>query len=260
RDHAVARMTDALNHTTIVGPSTNLPLLRTLMVHPDYLACEIHTAYLDQKLDDVLATFEPAPFSALAAATLHTTFASVTPASPWAADGWQANSFGARRVVWRDASGEDTTVTLTRDIDGWLLAMGGEVARASAVNEHSVSLVRVTDGQTRHQTWNVHAMDGGARVQRDDRAYELSEQPLYPVIRDAATDDRRPGAPMPGRIVKVLVAAGASVEKGQPLLVMEGMKMELTITAAQAGTVKEVRCAVGDQVEADVPLVELDAP
>ena len=60
---------------------------------------------------------------------------------------------------------------------------------------------------------------------------------------------------MPGRIVTVLVEAGAAVKKGQPLLVLEAMKMEHTIAAPAAGSVTSLPFAPGDQVEEGVDLI-----
>ncbi|HLQ85300.1 MAG TPA: acetyl-CoA carboxylase biotin carboxyl carrier protein subunit, partial [Salinisphaeraceae bacterium] len=65
-------------------------------------------------------------------------------------------------------------------------------------------------------------------------------------------------APMPGRIVSLSQAAGASVEKGEPLVIMEAMKMELTIAAPAAGRVVAYHCAEGEQVEAGAELVEFE--
>ncbi|MEM6640056.1 MAG: biotin/lipoyl-containing protein, partial [Pseudomonadota bacterium] len=261
RADAVTRMTDALNATTIVGPKTNLPLLRTLMRHPDYLDCAIHTAYLDQSLDAVLSTHAEVPLDALAAATFFATADTRGGPSPWAADGWQANGAGQRRLVWTADDGTEHSVCLSRVGTAWQVhdAAGHRAVRRSESGGR-IAIDLETDGRTDRRTWQATEIDGGVRVQCAAHAFELTAAPLYPVVRDAATDDRRPGAPMPGRIVKVLVSEGDAVEKGQPLLVMEGMKMELTITAAQAGVVQALHCAAGDQVEADVPLVELDAP
>jgi biotin carboxyl carrier protein len=58
-------------------------------------------------------------------------------------------------------------------------------------------------------------------------------------------------APMPGKVVKVLVAAGEQVSSGAPLVVLEAMKMEHTVRAAGAGIVRAIHVAVGDQVDAD---------
>ena len=67
-------------------------------------------------------------------------------------------------------------------------------------------------------------------------------------------------APMPGRIVSVLVEPGESVREGQAVLVLEAMKMEHTLTAPADGTVEEVRFAPGDLVDEATELVVLAAP
>ncbi len=76
----------------------------------------------------------------------------------------------------------------------------------------------------------------------------------------ASTDDTAGGltAPMPGKILSVAVAAGDTVTRGAPLLVMEAMKMEHTIEAPHDGVVKEVFYAVGDQVTEGVTLIDLE--
>lgn len=55
-------------------------------------------------------------------------------------------------------------------------------------------------------------------------------------------------APMPGKIIKVMVSAGQSVDAGQPVLVMEAMKMEYTLEAQVSGKIDRIACAPGDQV------------
>ena len=64
-------------------------------------------------------------------------------------------------------------------------------------------------------------------------------------------------APIPGRVVKVLVKAGDAVKAGQTLVVLEAMKMENELRAPRAGTVTEVRAAEGTAVEAGQELVQL---
>ncbi len=65
-------------------------------------------------------------------------------------------------------------------------------------------------------------------------------------------------APMAAKVFEVKVKPGDEVEEGQEVLVLEAMKMEMPIAAEEAGTVKEVRCAVGDAVEAEAVLVVLE--
>ena len=64
-------------------------------------------------------------------------------------------------------------------------------------------------------------------------------------------------APMPGRIIQVLVKPGDKVQVGQDVVILEAMKMENSITANQAGTIKQVLVAEGEAVAVDAPLVEI---
>ncbi len=65
-------------------------------------------------------------------------------------------------------------------------------------------------------------------------------------------------APMPGRVLKMLVAEGEAVSVGAPLVVVEAMKMENELLAARAGVVKRIRVQIGDTVERDSALLELE--
>jgi biotin carboxyl carrier protein len=92
------------------------------------------------------------------------------------------------------------------------------------------------------------------------RVYRTSGRALEPrtgssgVPRRAAAT-RALAAPMPATVVAVHVAAGASVKKGDTLLVLEAMKMELPLRAPEDATVSEVLCREGDLVAAEAVLV-----
>ena len=83
----------------------------------------------------------------------------------------------------------------------------------------------------------------------------LGSAVLRPVDRFPAKDAHRPSgslvAPMPGTVVKVLAAPGDTVAKGDPIVVIEAMKMEHTIGAGGDGTVAEILVEVGRQVDID---------
>ena len=83
---------------------------------------------------------------------------------------------------------------------------------------------------------------------------------LATLAPDAEHDEEGAGllAPMPGKVIALLAKPGAAVDKGAPLLVLEAMKMEHTISAPHAGTVKSFRFDAGDQVEEGVALVEFE--
>jgi len=65
-------------------------------------------------------------------------------------------------------------------------------------------------------------------------------------------------APMPGKVVKLLVKEGDEVTKKQPLVIVEAMKMENQVNSPSDGKVKKINFADGDQVDTDTPIIELD--
>jgi len=76
---------------------------------------------------------------------------------------------------------------------------------------------------------------------------------------EAETDGGRLTAPMPGKVVAVLVGKGQEVKKGDALVIMEAMKMEHTIAAPGDGMVEDVLYAIGDQVADGAPLLAFKA-
>jgi biotin carboxyl carrier protein len=72
------------------------------------------------------------------------------------------------------------------------------------------------------------------------------------------TDPSKVFAPMPGKIVKVMVSVGDAVEPKKHLVILEAMKMENIIVAKAKGTVTAVNCAVGERVDTDTPIIELE--
>jgi 3-methylcrotonyl-CoA carboxylase alpha subunit len=74
---------------------------------------------------------------------------------------------------------------------------------------------------------------------------------------EAEAEGGRLTAPMPGKIVAIHVKQGDTVEKGAPLLVMEAMKMEHTISAPSAGVIEELLFEVGEQVTDGTQLLTL---
>jgi 3-methylcrotonyl-CoA carboxylase alpha subunit len=63
---------------------------------------------------------------------------------------------------------------------------------------------------------------------------------------------------MPGRVIKLFVEAGTMVKKGEPLLILEAMKMEHTITAPSDGTIQEIHYAPGEQVLEGAQLIRME--
>jgi len=136
---------------------------------------------------------------------------------------------------------------------------------------HAVELVRVSpglasllavDGRSFVVAWQRPA-PGRYRVAVGEREFEVHLR--HPLEREVAQGGAVAGgpqevrAPIPGKVVSVAVSAGARVAAGQPLLVLEAMKMENQICAEGEGTVERIVVAPGDTVERGQLLVVLGA-
>ena len=163
---------------------------------------------------------------------------------------------GARRPLDLELAGAPVVATLTRQHDGAaVLGVGGEhwpfSARALGDGRHDVQLGerRLLLHVYRHgERIAVFAPEASALVHEIDRLAHAG---------DAAAEGRL-SAPMPGKVVSLLVAVGAAVRKGQAVAVMEAMKMEHTLHAPRDGTVAQLMCGVGDQLPEGAELMSLE--
>ena len=161
------------------------------------------------------------------------------------------------RSEWRDG-GRDRGVELTPLGPGRYRAIVDGGAIDLTVESVGDGRLRLTTGE---QVTVAEVSAAGPRVFVRLGAMDF-------VIQREPTGRRRTRAggggsletPMPGVVTKVMVAPGATVQRGQPLLAIEAMKMEHVIRAPHDGTVRSLAAKVGDMVAGGVPLVELDAP
>ena len=289
RDGAANRLAAALGATEVVGLTANAEFLRALVDHPRFRANEIHTRFIEERMED-FAPGDPGPPDdedlAIAAWAVASGDDEATgtdtggaradggeggggdPWSPWnRSDHWRMNGRGERIVRLRPGDDRDaimevsvrggpggaTVATPTYDLRlpsgreasvrgepagdrRWLVDVDG-TRRAVTVVAHGESLTVFRDGRRREFARH----DPGAAIGGLEIAGGLT-------------------APMPGRIVSVLVEPGESVREGQAVLVLEAMKMEHTLVAPANGTVEEVRFAPGDLVDEATELVVLAAP
>lgn len=259
RDTALAVLGAALADTAVIGPRTNLPLLQALCRHPDFRRGDVDTTFLDQHLDEVLEVLPmpgPAHLGAAAAAILESGRvppAAGDPWSPWqATDGWEPAVPAAVTLRLAGPAGVAREVSLGGGLIGVdELATEGGVSPAGK-GRWRVFLNGAARGfETRTAGNSVFVTDGKT-------GYVVEHLARYADERSHSEADHHPGAPMPGAVVKIHVAPGDRVAAGDPLVVLEGMKMEYSLRAPFPGVVTALHCAEGDTVEADAPLVDLD--
>ena len=250
RAAALARLSAALGDTRIVGVTTNVEFLRRVCESTAFAEAEIDTGLIERHRAELFTPRGPVPAEVLAAAALaelaheeatsrERAARSGDPHSPWhRADGWRLNAQSHHDFVFA-AAGAEHRVRVAF-VDGERrLEIDGRAHEAAASKAKAVR-----DGQT----W--HVFHGGWHW-----TLALKEE-LAEVDVDATRGSL--AAPMPGRVIKVLVEAGAKVTKGEPLLILEAMKMEHTITAPSDGTVREIHYAAGEQVLEGAELIRLE--
>ncbi len=260
---AVDRLRHALARTMVTGPTTNLPLLRRVAGHADFFDAAMDTGYLDRHLGAILCEDAEADDVALIAAACAVQLdnraapaASCDPWSPWdRADGWRAGEGGVR-MRFEDACGSAREIRLA----GWAGSFTATVAgRSQCVTASRLDAdhIDIRIGEDEYQA-TVLTDGEDCFVGLDFGGFELRRVPLYPPGTEGAEEDLHPVAPMPGRIVATHVSEGDRVAPGEPLLVLEGMKMEYTLIAPVGGVISRLYCREGDMVEADTTLVDID--
>ena len=216
RESAAARLVAALEETEIAGLQTNNAFLIRALTHPDFVRGDVDTGFIDRNLAELVPSASTPPRALQAAAKLILSdFAPSGSSDPWSAhDGFR---LGAR-----------TSPRLEFIVDG------------------KRTLVGVADTPTPEAAMRLSS--GAIAVM--DRGETFIVQPYDPfAAADAAgavTD--RIVTPMPGKVIQLFVIAGDAVKRGQPLAVLEAMKMEHTLSAPADETVESVGVALGDQV------------
>src|SRR5262245_27622732 len=258
RQQALARLDAALAQTHIVGLHTNVAFLRRVLATRSFAQADLDTALIERERDALFGAPGLELGAALAgvAARRLAEENALESADPWSRrDGWRLHGT-ARRRMEMEAQGERHEAFLEYLHDGsHALLLNGERqplrARALGQDRFDVSLGerRWTLSVHRHgESFAVFAPEGTASLQWIDAIAHAGE---------GGHDAGRLTAPMPGKMVSLLVSAGQVVKKGQALAVMEAMKMEHTIAAPKDGVVEEVLYGVGDQVTEGAELLRL---
>jgi 3-methylcrotonyl-CoA carboxylase alpha subunit len=266
RADALRRMGEALAEVDVLGPKSNVAFLERLIRHPNVVDGSIDTGYLDRHLAEVLGGDPHVPdellFAAAVAAllgeeqqALARARVSTDPHSPWArADAWRLGHSGKRLVCFQ-VDGARVEIAAHGYDGSYRLDLGDAHRRFDAARLEGGWLNYRSEGRARRlrcralgDDWVL--FDGGRR-------YRLHALAAFAFEPAAASGGDRVVAPMPGRVIAVKTAVGAQLAEHQEVIVMEAMKMELTLRAPRAGVVDELRCAVGDFVQADQLLMRL---
>ena len=272
RNAALQRMREALAEVCVIGPKSNVAFLERLMRHPIVISGAIDTGYLDRHLDEFIGASRHATAATtnvfLQAAAIVSLLAEESEALALANESSDPNSPWRRADGWRLGHPGKRIVALLDDDDRIEVAAHGAQGNYRLVCNETVTVVedaKFADGELSARYDSIvrrhRIFAEGARITVHDgesrRSFEHA--PAFAFTDSSATDRDRVLAPMPGRIVVIKAKAGDSVAEGDELLVMEAMKMELTLRSPRAGRIEVIQAAAGDFVDADAVLVRLEA-
>ncbi len=261
RPAAVRRLEAALAQYEVAGVETNLGLLRRVAAHPDFLAGDVDTGFLDRHPEVLTSDSTLPPFAALAAAAaaILADWGHAAPGagadthSPWGlASAWRLNGDGHQDLTLHHAGIDHALRAFPRPDGTFALEAGGRRGAVGRRDGDALAIdgvrCRVPVVRDRDTFWVI--VDGAAWPLR-------LVDPLAPPRSEGAGGDRLV-ATMPGRIVAVQTEPGAAVKRGEVLLVLEAMKVQMRLTAPRDGVVAAVRAVLGDLVDDGDDLISFE--
>jgi len=262
RAEALSKLAGALGRTEIAGTVTNTAFLAKLCRDDDFAAERLDTGLIERNIASLTAR-SPTPEAILALAVLAASgmvpsrpentgsVAAIGPFEIWGAP---------KRSVTLEINGAESIFTVEREAtDMWRIASGTMKAgamRLDAVRPNGNDWAFRADGVT--QRCRLVQSDVEVAVFHEGLTHRFGKQ------QRKRTDDLAAGGDqvismMPGIVKQVLVVPGQEVKADEPMVIMEAMKMEMTLSAPRDGVVAEVMVSAGAQVADGVSLVTLQA-
>ncbi|MCP3672994.1 MAG: acetyl/propionyl/methylcrotonyl-CoA carboxylase subunit alpha [Gammaproteobacteria bacterium] len=264
RDTALARLRGTLADYQVVGLTTNLKFLSALAANEAFNMQQIDTSFIEKQQQSLFSEKAPISDESIALAALYILQSRVTqshlnasvsndPFSPWhQVTGWRNNEKNSHQLEFIDTeSAAPITARIHFEKSGYSIEVNNASYTATGKLDNkqlSANLSgRRIDAQVIEYNDQLHILTHGKSValgfiNDDHQAY---------------SNDESSGliAPMPGTVISINVKVGDKVTQSQPLLILEAMKMEHTISAPYNGVISEILYQAGDMVEDGAELV-----
>ncbi|AFJ33931.1 MULTISPECIES: acetyl/propionyl/methylcrotonyl-CoA carboxylase subunit alpha [Mycobacterium] len=262
RRQAALVLADALTRARVHGLRTNRDLLVNVLRHPAFLDGATDTAFFDTHglaelsapLGDAAAVRLSAIAAALADAARNRALAPVLGAIP---SGWRNLRSGYQVKTYGDDDGNEHRIQYRFDRTRLVLPDDPSVQLVSATAK---AVVLRTDGVDHHfSVRRYDPSDSDVYVDSARGPVHLIALPRFPEP-GSTVEKGSLVAPMPGNVIRLGAAIGDTVTAGQPLIWLEAMKMEHTITAPVDGVLAELDVKTGQQVEVGAVLARVEAP
>jgi 3-methylcrotonyl-CoA carboxylase alpha subunit len=231
RKQAVQDLANAVRDVQVWPVKTNAAFLARCLSRPDFQEGVLHTGFIEERLSALTkqATIDSDILDAAAAAIVRTGSSSAEPNSPWVRQvGFRLNAPAYRRVWLRDSAHQTHLASNFADDP-----QADPLPEARQSGNHAIVF---SNGEAYEFTLDTGEAEGG----------------------ELAAGDGAILSPMPGKIVSVAAKAGAKLKKGDPILVLEAMKMEHTLVAPFDGRLAELNAKPGAQVSEGVLLAKME--
>lgn len=245
REEAIKGMVSALDQFAIGGVTTNQEFLSNIMRHDAFFEADLDTGFIERHKEELLPENYSLPSASDVAVLIsHLMYRHQNQDDPWSANRyWRGCGVPViRHLKFTDRQGANYDLEVTLGESAFSFNWDGEVKTFNPVCSFG----------------KVFNDEGSVSIFKRGRVVPLA---LYDASKEQS-DSAGQGqvvAPMPGRIISLIAKAGEKIEKGQAILVMEAMKMEVTIKADVTGLLENLDVAAGDQVKDGAVLASIVA-
>jgi len=261
RDAAIRKLVYALRQSSIQGLRTNRDFLIRLLDHPNFRRGGAHTGFIAEHLNELTADDDPRlNRDSLVAAALYLQ-------NQWRASNgllaelpssYRNNPYRDPSIKFQIGAG-DVEVSWSRtDADAYRARVFDSTVTAlvlSSTSEGLSGVIRIEiDGVQR--AFEIIEAGNELFVHSSLGSRVIKRPPRHPASQ-AASEQASANSPMPGKVLKILVATGQKVSAGDPLIILEAMKMEHTMRAALGGVVESILVSDGEVVGPGQLLVQI---
>ncbi|NOY13353.1 MAG: acetyl/propionyl/methylcrotonyl-CoA carboxylase subunit alpha [Deltaproteobacteria bacterium] len=268
RPTALQRLRRALEQVEVVGVTTNVTFLLAVAGQPEFAAGKFDTGFIEKHRAELIPAPTAASDQTLILACLHLLLSrdadaqqsaakSTDPHAPWhQTGGWRLNGDNHHCLGFTDGEA-DVQVIVHYRAAGYLFELPSGTVEATGQFDAAGRLLATINGRQ----LNAQVMRSGMllEVLYCGHSHSLMLHDPYAEAFDQEDTGGNLNAPMPGKIIALLVEDGAQVKRGTPLVILEAMKMEHTISAPCDGRVTQMNYKAGALVDEGAPLLVFEA-
>mgnify|MGYP003112909040 FL=1 len=263
REIALNRMNGYLTQTAFLGVNNNQEFLRNIITHNAFQGADLHTHFVDQYHDTLLPKSYAQGDNAEAAITALYFAAGFERddreeiSDPWAiCDNWRMNH-DLKKLIRLRHNDDVIEARVEGSYDCYQVSIDGEICDIRMIEFDGERGLFEVNGSAHHFKISKNPNDDSVALLSNGRVLRFQRERFDADSASHGANEGQIVSPMPGTIIKILVEKGAKVAKDQPLIIMEAMKLEMTLRAPRDGVIESLNHGENDQVIDGAVLLEL---